>query len=478
LRHLSQILVSSAFRSSHRSQEFLRYVVEHALHGEFERLKERILGIEIFHRNADYDTSEDAIVRVTASDVRKRLMQFYATADSEEFRIELPSGSYIPRFCLANSSVPAVLPNSSEPAVSETATQFPQDTSGLKTEFQSSETVVVADAELAQAVDRVNVAAEGTALQKTIPSQSAGKYWQYALLAALAAVLLFAAGWVAKGGSIHENLTLAESPAERAQYAFYKELLGPMVSDPQMETEIVLSNPKIFLYRGSNEPNPNEDAGAVKIPLSPSMAIQLAQGANDTQADFPFHRLVLDTNNYTGLGEAKAAFHLGALLEALGRPSHLSEARFLNWDVARSEHLIVLGSPHLSKWTQSSLTRANFTIEHDSIRNNRPLPGEQAVYVRTGDRTTLEDYGLIWMSQSPSGSRILVLAGITSAGTAGVGSFFADPGSMRSVYEQLKKASARGNFPSEWQVLLRINARENVPLKVSPIAVRVITNNN
>ena len=114
--------------------------------------------------------------------------------------------------------------------------------------------------------------------------------------------------------------------------------MGLMVTDSQMATEIVLSNPKIFLYRGSDEPNPNEDVDELTIHLLPPMAKELSQGANDTQADFPYHRLVLDINNYTGMGEAKAAFGLGTLMEALGRPAHLSEARFLNWDVARSEH--------------------------------------------------------------------------------------------------------------------------------------------
>jgi hypothetical protein len=54
----------------------LRHIVERALSGDVESLKERLLGMDIFHRRSDYDTSSDAIVRVTASDVRRRLAIF------------------------------------------------------------------------------------------------------------------------------------------------------------------------------------------------------------------------------------------------------------------------------------------------------------------------------------------------------------------------------------------------------------------
>jgi hypothetical protein len=70
--HLEELTQGLAFRGSHRSQEFLRYVVEKTLRGSVDLLKERTIGVELFHRPPSYDTREDAIVRVTASDVRRR----------------------------------------------------------------------------------------------------------------------------------------------------------------------------------------------------------------------------------------------------------------------------------------------------------------------------------------------------------------------------------------------------------------------
>jgi hypothetical protein len=77
------------------------------------------------------------------------------------------------------------------------------------------------------------------------------------------------------------------------------------------------------------------------------------------------------------------------------------------------------------------------------------------------------------MTRSPSGTRILVLAGLTSAGTAGVGEFFSDPQRMWPVYQQLRAAAGSQGFPDSWQVLVRVQARQNVPVRVTPIAVRI-----
>lgn len=97
LEHVRELVESSAFKGSRRSQQFLQYVVEKALAGQFDDLKERIIGVALFGRSPSYDTGDDAIVRVTASDVRKRLHQYYSEKESA-IRIDLPAGSYSPEF--------------------------------------------------------------------------------------------------------------------------------------------------------------------------------------------------------------------------------------------------------------------------------------------------------------------------------------------------------------------------------------------
>ncbi|HEX8812744.1 MAG TPA: hypothetical protein VF742_12205, partial [Terracidiphilus sp.] len=99
-RHVETILASSAFAGRKRTQDFLRLIVSHTLDGEYDSLRERMIGAEMFGRPVSYDTGSDSVVRVRASEVRKKLAQFYADSGSRQFpvRIELPSGSYLPRF--------------------------------------------------------------------------------------------------------------------------------------------------------------------------------------------------------------------------------------------------------------------------------------------------------------------------------------------------------------------------------------------
>ena len=96
---VDRVLASHEFRSSKRSQEFLRYVIDHTLRGESEMLKERTIGIEVFGRPTCYDPSDDATVRVKAGEVRKRLGIYYSGEGAHNpIRIDLPSGTYVPEF--------------------------------------------------------------------------------------------------------------------------------------------------------------------------------------------------------------------------------------------------------------------------------------------------------------------------------------------------------------------------------------------
>src|ERR1700681_3445466 len=71
------VIASDACTGSKRCQDFLRLVIDHTLAGDLDELRERMIGVEMFHRPVDYDTSNDAVVRVRATEVRKRLAQYY-----------------------------------------------------------------------------------------------------------------------------------------------------------------------------------------------------------------------------------------------------------------------------------------------------------------------------------------------------------------------------------------------------------------
>lgn len=96
--HLQEILSSPEFTASKRAQEFLQLLIEHTLADRPESLKERMIGAEMFGRPIDYDTANDAVVRVKATEVRRRLAQYYGRVIDPKVRIELPVGSYVPKF--------------------------------------------------------------------------------------------------------------------------------------------------------------------------------------------------------------------------------------------------------------------------------------------------------------------------------------------------------------------------------------------
>jgi hypothetical protein len=104
-QELAELLKTDYFANSKRYPALLLYVVEKTLEGRSEDLKERVLGIEVFQREPDYDTNSDTIVRVTAGEVRKRLAVIYHESKFEHaVQITLPTGSYVPEFFLTTVS--------------------------------------------------------------------------------------------------------------------------------------------------------------------------------------------------------------------------------------------------------------------------------------------------------------------------------------------------------------------------------------
>jgi hypothetical protein len=96
---LEKIVSDGRFAASKRYPHLLRYIVEQTLAGNEDDLKERTLGVEVFHRPPDYDTNADPVVRLCAAEVRKRLAQYYQSpVHGGELRIDLNPGSYVPVF--------------------------------------------------------------------------------------------------------------------------------------------------------------------------------------------------------------------------------------------------------------------------------------------------------------------------------------------------------------------------------------------
>lgn len=96
---LDKVLSSPGFAGAERMRRFLRFVIERQLAGRSAELKEYTIGVEVFDRPANYDPRIDPIVRVEARRLRSKLSAYYeGVGKAEGIGIELPKGSYVPRF--------------------------------------------------------------------------------------------------------------------------------------------------------------------------------------------------------------------------------------------------------------------------------------------------------------------------------------------------------------------------------------------
>ena len=96
---LNRILASKAFRQADRLKRFLSFIVEETIAGRGERLKEFVVGVEVFGKPESFDPRNDPIVRVQARRLRAQLARYYREEGPDsDLVIELPKGGYAPVF--------------------------------------------------------------------------------------------------------------------------------------------------------------------------------------------------------------------------------------------------------------------------------------------------------------------------------------------------------------------------------------------
>lgn len=111
---LERIETSGEFDVPDRLRAFLRYVVGEALAGRADRIKAYTIALEVFGRDADFDTRNDPIVRIEAGRLRRALERYYLVAGrADPVLIEIPKGRYVPAFAV---NVPASETAPLEPA--------------------------------------------------------------------------------------------------------------------------------------------------------------------------------------------------------------------------------------------------------------------------------------------------------------------------------------------------------------------------
>lgn len=95
---VERITASRAFRGLDRLSHFLRFVVQESIDGRADQIKEYVIGLEVYQKDASgYDPRTDSTVRVEAAKLRSKLTRYYETeGQADPVVISIPKGTYAP----------------------------------------------------------------------------------------------------------------------------------------------------------------------------------------------------------------------------------------------------------------------------------------------------------------------------------------------------------------------------------------------
>jgi hypothetical protein len=436
-QHLKEVVAGDVFKGSHRSGQFLQYIVDQAVAGHFDSLKERVIGMELFGRSASYDTGDDAIVRVTASDVRKRLLQHYGRYGATSgFRISLPSGSYIPEIIrepVGEIGLPEMTakPHDSGPSLQESA--------------------LVAD-------ERV-VNATASPLLETIQPKAAA--WRLPLLFGILLVALNLALW-----------GIIWSRAPHSEAAHISSLPWTALFGSSRATELITSDPNIAEIQGitHSQVSVSDYANHNYIPVPNKLT---------PEQDF-FCRTVLRGDNSAGV-DAPIVARVAALAQANSKSINVQAARRIQLtDLKSDNNFIFLGSPRSDPWFSlfSDQLDFRFVMDKDSgsefIRNLHPRPNEQPQFVPSAlGWATGDSYAILAFVKNPDQSgQVLLLAGANAEGTEAAGKLVTDQPRFSA---ELRQCGITPNGPiRHFEMLLHLNTMAGTPNNIDLVACHIL----
>jgi hypothetical protein len=409
---LERVGASPGLRRAPRLREFFDYVARRSLRDGCNQIHEQEIGIAVFGRTADYDTSVDNIVRANATELRKRIETYFESEGSHEpLIVEIPRGSYAPVF-------------RHRPAL--------------------------AIAEPIQPGSAATAAAEAAEARRAL-------FWLPWVITGIVVAAL-------SGGCIFlwmQNRAMYKSlypwKDESSVSAFWSQFV-----DTNRGTDIVIADQSFMLVQ-----NIDKQVFSFNEYLNRSYINHL-QATNLS----PDMRGVLDliaSKNIGSLGE----FRLGQRILALdpqGKNIHLYSAREFMSPLLARDNVILIGGPISNPWQQLFASRMNFIVEPDSsrlnpIHNRAPAPGEQAVYSTDADPL---GYCIVAFLPNPShNGKVLIIEGTSAEATEAGGDFLLSENQLSSFQKRLHAASL-----PYFEVLLKTSQASDTPFSTVVTAYR------
>ncbi len=437
-QHVKEVVEGAAFKGSHRSGQFLKYIVDQAIAGHFESLKERVIGVELFGRTPSYDTGDDAIVRVTASDVRKRLLQHYGRYGSiSQFRISLPLGSYIPE--IWRDTPPAAGPPHPE-AAHEAQHPHSEAVTHTNGHIASSETALVPLVTIADL------------------NQKKRRRWLAAcMVLTIANVALWGILWNHFARKRNEaSSTLPWSVLFNSPHALQLITSDPDIGEIQGYTDQPIS---VSDYANHNYiPNPDK--------LTPAIS-QLCQ--------------ILLRGNKASLVDTPIAVSIAELAQANSKKIEVHPARSVQLpNLQTDDNFVLLGSPRSNPWSTFFSDQLNFRFVYDKnsgqeiIRNLHPRPHEQTQYVPTAlGWATGQSYAIVALVRNPDqNGQVLLLGGANAEGTEAASKLVTD---FPRLTAALKDCGIPPGGPLQhFELLLRLSMMTGFPTNVNVEACHIL----
>jgi hypothetical protein len=179
-------------------------------------------------------------------------------------------------------------------------------------------------------------------------------------------------------------------------------------------------------------------------------------------------RELLPSYNFTGAGEASAAFLLARLLATRQRDLQVTRSNILSWQQVTDENVIFIGPPKFNLQLQASALTEDIVVEPGGIRNRKPRAGEPEFledHVQPGTMEG-ETHALITRTPGPSGvGELLVLAGNASADTLAAAEWLTQTWRARELAIRLRGRS--GRIPRHFQVVLKVAFKQGIPVQSS-----------
>jgi hypothetical protein len=488
LAHLARVLESREFRAARNRARFLEYVITRSLEGAEQSLKEYTIGVDVFDRGADFDPRTDGVVRTQAGLVRKHLERYYATeGQGDLLEIVLPKGHYVPHVQRRVGSAPApgTLAAPGAPADAP-AGQLSND----------------------DAIDRVALFASGpgaglSAPRRPVPSRPVPlKPVLIAIaltaivltgIAAVAGLVRFpgatnpataspdaVAGAGAATGATGAGPSGAAPSGTTARAASLdvsgSPIWGAFVA-PGATTVLAFGIPQFFTLPGGGVWIRDTAVNSSSADAS-GVAAGVAAGGHMEALRRRFGALQ-PAEAYTGIGEAYGVFLLSRFF--LGRSHDLRVVRSptLSWDHLKHDNVIFLTSARFKTLADQLSYPSEFIHvvgTPNRVVNLHPAPGEQADYVAEAAGTSMIDNAIIsvWPGKR-AGRRVLVLSGGHTWGTQAAAEYVTEGDYLRELESHLLACTRRQKLPRHpdfFQVLLRVEIRDNQPVGVRYVAHR------